>query len=63
MINIIIRDCGFGGFLPIICDGRGRELYRGERHETREAAWERAKTVWDDGLTGNIVEFKKAHGL
>lgn len=64
MIDIIIRYCGCGQWLPIIIvTGTDRELYRGERVRSFEAAALRAKTAWDEGLSGNIVEFKQEHGL
>jgi len=64
MIDIIIRDCGYGEFLPIITvTTSGKELYRGDRVNGREAAWLRAKTAWDESTSGNISEFKQANGL
>jgi hypothetical protein len=63
MIDIIIRDCGYNQYLPIIqVTDTGRELYRGER-TSREAAWVQARTAWTESLTGNIVEFKEEKGL
>lgn len=68
MIDIIIRDCGHGEFLPLIVvttdlGGYLRELYRGERVNGREAAWLRATTAWDESTTGNIIEFKQEQGI
>jgi hypothetical protein len=70
MIDIIVRDCGYGEFLPLIivtpnCGSamQGKELYRGDRVNGREAAFLRAKTAWDESGTGNITEFKRANGL
>jgi len=64
MIDIIIRDCGYGEWLPIIVEtATQKELYRGDRVRGREAAWLRAKTVWDEDETGDIIEFKQEHGL
>lgn len=68
MIDIIIRDCGNGEWLPLIVattdmGGFLRELYRGERVRSYEAASLRAKTAWDEATTGNIIEFKEANGL
>ena len=68
MIDIIIRDCGHGEFLPLIVATTDlgkflRELYRGDRVNGREAAWLKAKTAWDESTTGNITEFKEANGL
>lgn len=64
MIDFIIRDCGYGEFLPLIVEtNTGRELYRGNRLNSAEAALERALTCWHENGTGNIVEFKQEHGL
>jgi hypothetical protein len=64
MIDIVIRDCGYGEWLPlIIVTATGKELYRGERIGSAEAAWLRGKTAWDESLTGNIIEFKQKNGL
>ena len=64
MIDIILRDCGYGEFLPIITEtDSDKELYRGDRVNGRETAWLRAKTAWDESTTGNISEFKQANGL
>jgi hypothetical protein len=67
MIDIIVRDCGHGEWLPIIRSvdgyGEGTELYRGNRVNGREAAWLMGKTAWDESTTGNIIEFKQEHGL
>jgi hypothetical protein len=64
MIDIIIRDCGYGEWLPIIIvTDTGKELSRGSREPSREEALESAKESWDESLTGNIIEFKKANGL
>jgi hypothetical protein len=70
MIDIIVRDCGYGEFLPIIivtpnCGSamQGKELYRGSREKSREEAFRAASESWDESLTGNIIEFKKANGL
>jgi hypothetical protein len=64
MIDFIIRDCGYGEFLSIIqVTDSGKELYRGSRVKGREAAFVNAKTAWDEGQSGNIVEFKQEKGL
>ena len=64
MVDIIIRDCGNGEFLPIIVvTDSGKELYRGSREFGREGAFVRAKTAWDESTTGNITEFKETNGL
>ena len=64
MIDIIIRDCGHGEWLPIITEtNTGKELYRGERVRSYEAASLRAKTAWDESTTGNINEPQEAKGL
>ena len=67
MIDIIVRCCGHGEWMPIIRTvdgwGNGTELYRGERHPTHEAAWRKAVEVWDSSGTGNIVEFKRERDL
>ena len=64
MIDIVIRDCGYGEFLPlIVATETKQELYRGDRVRSREAAFTRAKTVWDEAETGNVAEFKQEHGL
>lgn len=60
MIDIIIRDCGHGEWLPIIkATDSGEELYRGDRLPSYESASLRAKTAWDEDLTGNIIQFKR----
>ncbi len=62
MIDIIIRDCGHGEFLPlIIVTNTGRELYRGSRVASPELALERAKNVWENGGTGDVVEFRHSN--
>jgi hypothetical protein len=64
MIDLIVRDCGYGEFLPlIVVTSNGKELYRGDRVRGREAAWLRGKTAWDESTTGNITEFKQENGL
>jgi hypothetical protein len=64
MIDIVIRDCGYGEWLPIITvTDTGKELYRGDRLRSFEAATLRAKTAWDESTTGNIIEFKQEQGL
>jgi hypothetical protein len=64
MVDFIIRDCGYGEFLPIIVvTATGKELYRGDRLKSPEAALAKAKQVWDEGATGNIAEFKQAISL
>ena len=64
MIDIIIRDCGYGEWLPLIIDSMdGLELYRGDRLPSYEAASLRAKTAWDESLTQNIRDFKEDRGL
>ena len=64
MIDIIIRDCGCGEWLPIIVEtDTGRELYRGDRIEGPVLAFNKAQLVWLENDTGNIVEFKQKHGL
>ncbi len=63
MIDIVLRDCGHGEWLPIIkvtpVGGHGRELYRGSRLNSREAAFDKAREVWDNDGTGNIAAFKR----
>jgi len=72
MIDLIVRDCGYGEWLPIIQVvgttrdsrfGNGEELYRGERHRSHEAAWNKVVATWETSATGNIVAFKKERGL
>lgn len=64
MIDLIVRDCGYGEWLPIITEtATGKELYRGSRLSSPEKALEKARSVWDNAETGNVAEFKKAHGL
>jgi len=64
VIDLVIRDCGYGEWLPLIVEtATGRELYRGSRLSSPEAALEKAQSVWDNSETGNIVEFKQQHGL
>jgi len=64
MIDLIVRDCGYGEFLPlVIVTATGKELYRGDRLPSYEAASLRAKTAWEESTTGNITEFKEANGL
>lgn len=62
MIDIILRSCAVGYWLPIIT-ATGKELYRGEPLPSYEAASLQAKTAWDESTTGNIIEFKEANGL
>jgi hypothetical protein len=64
MIDIVIRDCGYGEWLPlIIVTATRQELYRGDRLSSSDAAWLRGKTAWDESQTGNIIEFKRKNGL
>jgi len=64
MIDIIIRDCGHGEFLPIIkVTGTNRELYRGDRMRDANQAFYKARDTWLSDGTGNIAEFKQANGL
>jgi hypothetical protein len=64
MIDFVIRYCSYMEWLPIIVEtGTGRELYRGDRHRTRQAAFDKAMEVWENDGTGNIVEYKQEHGL
>ncbi len=69
MIDIIIRDCGHGEWLPIIVvtDAKRmwskRELYRGDRLPSYDAASLAAKTAWYESTTTNIIEFKEERGL
>ena len=70
MIDIVIRHCGRGEWLPIIhvaphCGSAmvGKELYRGNRMASMDAAFLQAKKVWEEGGTGNIVEFKREQML
>jgi hypothetical protein len=60
MIDFVVRYCGErDGYLPIIQVAiDGRELYRGNRHPTREAAFAKMMEVWDNSETGNITEYK-----
>lgn len=64
MIDIIVRDCGYGEFLPIIvATDTGKELYRGSRVKSYEAASLRGKTAWEESLTQNIRDFREEKGL
>jgi hypothetical protein len=70
MFDIIIRNCGYGEWLPLIvvsphCGSvmQGKELYRGERQRSYEAASLRAKTAWEEGTTQNIRDYKEQQGL
>ena len=64
MIDIIIRDCGHGEWLPIIkATDSGEELYRGRRWTSPDLAFAKAKEIWDEDGTGNIIDFKKEQGL
>jgi hypothetical protein len=64
MIDIVLRDCGHGEWLPIIkATDSGVELYRGERKSSPEAALSKAIAVWEAGGTGNVVKFRQANGL
>lgn len=64
MIDIVIRDCGYGEWLPIIVvTSTGKELYRGNRYKSFASASERAKTAWDESLTQNIRDVKEKHSL
>jgi len=64
MIDIIVRDCGHGEWLPIITvTATGKELYRGSRVVSGFLALAKAQKIWEENGTGNIVEFKGANGL
>ena len=64
MIDIIVRDCGYGEFLPIITvTNTGKELYRGDRMTDENQAFYKARSVWLENGTGNITEFKEKNGL
>lgn len=64
MIDYVIRDCDHGEWLPIIVvTDTKKELYRGERARDPVIALFRARGVWEDSETGNIIEFKKENGL
>ena len=64
MIDIVLRDCGHGEWLPIIqATNTGEELYRGDRKSSPEAALSKAIEVWSEQGTGNIVDFRQANGL
>ena len=67
MIDIVIRDCGHGEWLPIIVVNRyvegsafnkGSELYRGERQRSPQVAFDKAIGAWATGASGNIADFK-----
>ena len=59
MIDIIVRDCGRGEWLPLIrVTQSGWELYRGDRQTSHEAAWNKAIGAWESNATQNIVDFK-----
>jgi hypothetical protein len=63
MIDIIIRDCGTIGHLPIITvTETQRELYRGSHHQSASDALEKAQQVWDENQTQDIKDFKKQEG-
>ena len=63
MIDIIIRDCGTTGHLPIITvTASRRELYRGSHHETASEALKKAQQVWDENQTQDIKDFKERAG-
>jgi hypothetical protein len=63
MVDLIVRYCGHGEWLPIIRSvdgyGQGTELYRGDRQRSAEAAWNKAVGAWSSNATGNIIEFKR----
>jgi hypothetical protein len=60
MIDIVLRDCGHGEFLPIInVAATGRELYRGDRVNSPEKALSKAIAAWAERATGNIREFRQ----
>ena len=72
MIDIVIRHCGHGEWLPLIVVNRadaessfikGAELYRGERQRGREAAWNKAIDAWNSCASGNIAQFKSERGI
>lgn len=67
MIDIIIRDCGNGEWLPLIITSTGKELFLGSRVSGssvgRELAFVQAKTAWDESTTGDIIEFKRKYGI
>jgi hypothetical protein len=64
MIDIIIRDCDHGEWLPIIkATDSGEELYRGRRWTDPDLAFALTKEIWDESRTENIVEFKQRNGL
>lgn len=60
MIDIVIRDCGAVGHLPIIIVTETQEeLYRGSHHESASDAFKKAQRVWFENQTQNIIDFKK----
>jgi hypothetical protein len=64
MIDLIVRDCGYGEWLPlIVVTATGAELFRGSRLPNRDAAYDKAVSTWEESGTGNIIDFKKANGL
>jgi len=64
MIDYVIRDCGYVGFLPIIQESAsGKHLYCGEHKPTAEQAFERVVVVWVEGLSQDVRDFKAAKGL
>ena len=63
MIDIIVRDCGTVGHLPLITiTETGIELYRGEHHSKASDAFEKAQRVWHQNQTQDIIDFKKKVG-
>lgn len=63
MIDIVIRDCGHGEWLPLIVTTKERrELYRGSRVRSPVEAMAAALAVWRDRATGNVAEFRAEHG-
>lgn len=63
MIDFVLRLCSDQLYLVLIVETEtGRELYRGSRFQSAEAALERALTCWRDNGTGNIYDFKQKTG-
>jgi len=64
MIDIILRDCGYGEFLPIITvTATNEELYRGDRMSSPEKALAKAIESWAKRTTGNIIKFRNESEL
>lgn len=64
MIDYVIRDCGYGEFLPlIVVTATQEELYRGDRLKSFEEAAAKAKSIWETNGTGNVTRFRDQHGL